>query len=343
MAIKIEGWDTLYSADSVEFCPIVGFHNILAVGTYQVDKSNEDRFESSQRKGRLHLLMLDDAGKLLECLQTLETAAILDMKWSSFQDSPPMLALADSKGIVTVYKLTDDRLNIVSSKSIVSHEETLALSLDWNDRRLHRESKKIAVSDSRGNVSILDLESMEVTNRLENQHEFECWITAFDSWDDAVVYSGGDDCRMNVYDLRCLDNGAVKANRRQHSAGVTSLLSDLYHENVFYSGSYDESVNSWDKRTLKQPLESRRLDGGVWRIRQPQKMNLNLLATATMHNGFHVLNANNLSILGRYEEHQSLAYGVDFSPKTGNDDLILLASCSFYDHYFTTWNFIKPI
>ena len=64
MAIEIEEWDTLYSTDSVEFCPIVGFHNILVVGTYQADKSDEDRFKSSQRKGRLHLLMLDDAGKM---------------------------------------------------------------------------------------------------------------------------------------------------------------------------------------------------------------------------------------------------------------------------------------
>lgn len=37
-------WDTEYSADTVEWCPISPCQNILAVGTYQVDKSEEKEF-----------------------------------------------------------------------------------------------------------------------------------------------------------------------------------------------------------------------------------------------------------------------------------------------------------
>ena len=48
-------FDTKLSADSVEWCPHSGFEKILAVGTYQVDKSENDKFNDTQRYGRLYL------------------------------------------------------------------------------------------------------------------------------------------------------------------------------------------------------------------------------------------------------------------------------------------------
>ncbi|KAK7037597.1 hypothetical protein SK128_007413, partial [Halocaridina rubra] len=33
---SLYSWDTEYSADSAEFCPVEPYHNYLAVGTYQL-------------------------------------------------------------------------------------------------------------------------------------------------------------------------------------------------------------------------------------------------------------------------------------------------------------------
>ena len=55
-AEKLYSWDTVLSADSVEFCPYDSLSNVFAVGTYQVDKSKEETFSPDQRQGRIYLL-----------------------------------------------------------------------------------------------------------------------------------------------------------------------------------------------------------------------------------------------------------------------------------------------
>lgn len=73
----------------------------------------------------------------------------------------------------------------------------------------------VAVSDSSGSISVLDMASME---RLHHwtAHEFPAWITAFDYHDTSFIYSGipflqtptqlnqtgGDDCRLKGWDVR---------------------------------------------------------------------------------------------------------------------------------------------
>ena len=49
-------FDTKLSADSVEWCPHSGCENLLALGTYQVDKKDNESFDDSQRHGRLYLI-----------------------------------------------------------------------------------------------------------------------------------------------------------------------------------------------------------------------------------------------------------------------------------------------
>lgn len=81
-------FDTTFTADSCEFLPSTEFGSILAVGTYQlvlVDgdgaaSSSSSSSSPSQRKvGRLFLFDADVVP--LHPLQTIDTAAILDMKW----------------------------------------------------------------------------------------------------------------------------------------------------------------------------------------------------------------------------------------------------------------------
>ena len=98
-------WDTELSADSVEWCPNKGYENILAVGTYQVEKSDDsETFSSSQRSGKITLHKIDND---LILLQTLNVAAVLDMKWapeiinnSDDTEITPKLAVVDAKGMI---------------------------------------------------------------------------------------------------------------------------------------------------------------------------------------------------------------------------------------------------
>ena len=106
MAETRHSWDTTFSADSVEWCPSDGFENFLALGTYEVQKSeNSEVFSASQRHGRITLHHVDQT---LTTLQTLDVAAVLDMKWVPNQAEEsiggskltPKLAVVDAKGFI---------------------------------------------------------------------------------------------------------------------------------------------------------------------------------------------------------------------------------------------------
>jgi hypothetical protein len=60
-------FDTVYSSDSVEFCPEAGFEDILICGTYQVTKAEQDQNvdvseQSSRNNKRLGRFYTFDVG-----------------------------------------------------------------------------------------------------------------------------------------------------------------------------------------------------------------------------------------------------------------------------------------
>ena len=100
----------------------------------QVDKSNEEEFSASQRRGRIYLQKFrqqpifcgsldqlqessetldhcQEPSGTLDVIQILDTAAILDLKWSpdTWQSDPlgptdfPVLASGDAKGDIVIY------------------------------------------------------------------------------------------------------------------------------------------------------------------------------------------------------------------------------------------------
>ena len=90
--------------------------------------------------------------------------------------------------------------------------------------------------------------------------------------------------------------------------------------------------------------------GGVWRLKwHPDPLrHLDILA-ACMHDGFKVIRLHEmkkfkpedgnagLDIVHRFDDHNSLAYGVDWSYAAGDQHGTLVASCSFYDHSLRIW------
>lgn len=344
-------WETQYSADSAEFCPVEPYLNYLAVGTYQLaDAEQPSGGESStskedipkKRLGRLYLkLMLEER---LVLIQQTEMPAILDMKWCRHKiQGKPILAIANAAGQLLLYVLDSANEAEVELKFFcgceLDEEDALALSLDWSSWKVPSEMPLISVSDSKGKISVFILNDKELT--LQERfpaHDFEAWITAFNYWTPNLVYTGGDDCKFRGFDMR-VHPACATFTSRTHNAGVTSIHSNANREHELASGSYDEVVNVWDMRNMRTPRASVSLGGGIWRLKW-EPHGKDLLLAACMHNGYHIVDtsASDLRTVASFTEHESLAYGVDWWSGACNAKHIV-ASASFYDHLLCLWEF----
>ncbi|KAJ9577190.1 hypothetical protein L9F63_006247 [Diploptera punctata] len=324
-------WDTIYSADSVEWCPIAPHQNIFVCGTYQLAE-HESQQDAYKRLGRLYLFKFNITEDL-KLVQTIDMPAILDMKWCQrIVNGNILLAIANATGSIDIFKLDSDEcsLSLLCSGSVAeTNVETLALSLDWSEGRENPVcNPSIVVSNSKGCIALLKLDGTSlVLSEHWKAHDFEAWIAAFDYWNTCIVYSGGDDCKLKVNDTRV----GSHIQSCTHDAGVTSLHTNVMREHVLASGSYDEQLRIWDTRSMKRAVNVIRLTGGVWRLKwDPHKWE-HLLASC-MHGGFCIVNTSDESpkIVAQYEEHKSLAYGSDWCHLKGEQRFI--ATCSFYDH-----------
>lgn len=235
---KILGWKVKYSADSAEFCPVAPHEDIFVVGTYELvqntsgDSSANDSKEQNVpqcRQGCLYLHRLSSTDTKTD-LQEIQVAGILDMKWSCQRVAGfILLGIVTSVGELIIYKLLEEN-NLPTLQTIcrVSLDEptSLALSLDWSNRKTETNNPLICVSDSKGYVNVFQLSSTELTLLHRHRcHDFECWITAFNYWDSNTLYSGGDDAKFRSYDLRAgLDSPIFTS--KVHQAGVTSCHSN---------------------------------------------------------------------------------------------------------------------
>jgi len=185
-------------------------------------------------------------------------------------------------------------------------------------------------------------------------HDYEPWIAAWNYWDSSVIYSGGDDLQMKGWDERQGFDRPIFVNKR-FDAGVTTIQSHPHIEHLFAVGSYDNKVRLFDTRKPLKPLANVDVGGGAWRVKwHPSAKRKHDLLVACMHDGFKVVrfhpssNGSEESLLAndtgheitkRFDRHESLAYGVDWSfqhHKGGSDTSI--ASCSFYDCALHLWS-----
>lgn len=352
--------DTEYSADSVEWCTQDDVHSdYFACGTYQLVQSEEEetpgegetKAKNRPRKGRVYLYGFDSHSGALDKLQSVETAAILDMKWlpawRGESDSGPLLATVNALGELEIYEFLHSQRKLEKRTSFTletardTSEPALALALAWQ-RCADGDAVQLLVSDSKGNIHQLQYTAQGELTELCNWHAhgFEAWTCAFDRWTPQRVYSGGDDCLLNAYDLRCGMGDRLWTNKA-HGAGVTCLLSHPQHEHHLLTGCYDEQLRLFDTRSMKRSLAELNLNGGLWRIK-PHPQRSDLILVACMYKNFSVVDLKDadasaaLSLLGTYDEHTSICYGADWAPtidKSDDDQLLLhMATCSFYDH-----------
>ncbi|XP_023953135.1 diphthine methyltransferase isoform X1 [Bicyclus anynana] len=325
-------WETGYSADSVEWCPVEQYRHALVCGTYQLDKSDQETKDADQPKqkrlGRIYLFLLHEITTEISPIQTIDTAGVLDMKWCHHTiQEHPVLAVVTSEGFIQLYQLLDDsgtlKLELWLEDAIGGN--VLALSVDWSTNKTSNDQPCLVVSDSSGGVTVMRV----VATTLEKigfwqSHSFEAWIAAFNYWNPNVFYSGGDDCIFKSYDVRVPDVPAT--TDRSHGAGVTAIRSHVTVEHQLLTGSYDEKVRLWDTRSLKRCVTETDVNGGVWRLKWSPS-NSDVVLAACMYGGFRILRAEDtIEVVCEYLEHESIAYGADWK-----FDAPIVATCSFYD------------
>ncbi|XP_063981536.1 diphthine methyltransferase [Diachasmimorpha longicaudata] len=350
----LETFDTKFSADSVEWCPIEGFKDYFVCGTYELLKPEEQsdcsKNETQTRQGIIYLFRVVSPGNL-HLLDQVNVAGVLDMKWAHVTyEGRILLGVVNSLGYLQLWEFQgESKMNLITETKVrCADDEYLALSLDWSTGRSawnHSTEVKIAVSDSKGFISVYSV----IQGRLslvasQSAHEFEAWITAFNYWDPNIIYSGGDDCKFKWFDTRT-GLHSVGSNTI-HTAGVTSLHSNAESEFILASGSYDEILRLWDTRQMRRPISETNLSGGIWRLKWDPFHHKYLFA-ACMYSNFKIIDCqhqHNPEIVGELNEHESIAYGCDWSSLADDEvaNKIVLgncesrtaiaATCSFYDH-----------
>ncbi|GAA5831863.1 hypothetical protein JCM11251_003914 [Rhodosporidiobolus azoricus] len=330
------------------------------------DEAEEEEGMSSSptvtRYGRCLLYEVDSEGKNLKEKQRFDGPAILDMKWSPRPwNGKKTLAIADAKGHVQLHGLDEETRLLSPLQTIdVTDESTLCLSLDWSTRHPSSpDPASIVVSLSSGSISLLTGESSLSVTETWHAHDFEPWIVAFDCWDPSKVWTGGDDLCLKGWDLRMGCEQPTFVNKRSFEGGVTTIQSHHLVENLFAVGSYDSQIRLFDRRNPLRPLTTYDAGGGIWRLKWHPTLP-NRLLVAGMHGGFKVVDFDGLSLSepsegesesgggfvqpgegklhARFDRHESLAYGVDWSDGgRTSDGKDLVASCSFYDHALHVW------
>ena len=220
---KLQSYDTQLNADCVEFCPFEPYYSKAIVGTYQLCESG-DEGTTSTRVGRLSLHNINVENCDLTPVQLLDTPGILDIKWcrKKVAGDAIYLAAANALGQIILYQF-DQEDCLISQQYVQSiGSDRLALSCDWFDGQM------IAVSDSKGELSCLDVTSGGILiNSTWKSHDYEAWVTSFDRHSANLIYSGGDDSCFRLWDVRDL-NSAVLTNKKAHQMGLLLKLLSIF-------------------------------------------------------------------------------------------------------------------
>lgn len=240
---------------------------LFAVGAYELQET------ANSREGEITIMTSSCSviGNI-----TL-SSGVLDMKTVS-KEGATCLLVASSSGCLTSYKLLPSTISMNGTNQYnlepffevepPQNDSGLALSIDYSlhnadEDNIFSAETKCSISYQNGSLAVFSFAPHGIVTDciIENAHSMRgvnqpAWIVAFSKQEHLsnVLISGGDDCRMKLWDLRC--PASPTAVITTHEAGVTSAQWHPVDANIFVSGSYDEHVRIWDYRILKTPLMS---------------------------------------------------------------------------------------
>ncbi|CAA7265794.1 unnamed protein product [Cyclocybe aegerita] len=350
--ISMTTFDTIHPADSLEFCPTNGFHDLFVCGTYKLLDQEPSSKVPQTRTGQclVFRVITDNETPSFQKLQVVDLPAIPDMKWCHRLNALPLLAVADSEGNITLYEWREHSLERTDSV-VCATPDLLCLSLDWSNRRTGGSAPgSLVASLSNGNLCLLTAAQGSGLSVQEtwHAHDYEPWIAAWNYWDTNVIYSGGDDLKLKAWDIRQGFTQPTLVNKR-FEAGVTTIQSHPHVEHLFAVGSYDNTVRLFDARNPLIVLAQVDVGGGAWRVKwHPSGSRKQDLLVACMHDGFKVVKFSGIgsnsfdedaAIIKRCDDHKSLAYGADWSYDSAlRSQETLIGCCSFYDHKMSLWS-----
>ncbi|KAF9455998.1 WD-40 repeat-containing protein [Collybia nuda] len=323
----MSSFDTVFPADTIEFCPHPDALDIFVCGTYRLDNilhppalgpenslvQDVDSSVLQQRRGQCLLFQLDKASDQgFHHIQTLNFPAIPDIKWCHrSQVASPLLGVADSEGGITLLEWQKNERTLKWADHVrCASTEILCLSLDWSNRRIPgTDPGNLIVSLSNGSLCLLrpgDGGGLTLTESWK-AHDYELWVGAWNYWDTNVVYSGGDDSKMKGWDVRQNLQRSPIINKRcsnlqllifffiglylfRFDAGITSIQSHPHVEHIIAVGSYDDTVRLFDMRKPLTALAEVNVGGGAWRVKwHPSPSRRDDLLVACMYDGFKVI------------------------------------------------------
>lgn len=176
----------------------------------------------------------------LKLHQTINSAAILDLKWCHVKiNNEILLGAVNAAKTIEIYALNEEtkNLNFIAKYTLETNDndDLLLLSLDWSTGKYFSEAPNIVASDSRGNINLFKLiENNLILINSWNAHDYEAWIAAFYYWDTNIIFSGGDDSILLKFDTRIGTEPILK--NRSHEAGVTSFHSNSSKQFIFATG-----------------------------------------------------------------------------------------------------------
>jgi len=92
-------YDTVYPADTVEWCPILNYNSVFVCGTYKLNEATKSK------SGTIDLFTLDQENKI-KLIQSIPEDAVLDLKWNPCTvNGKILLAAALSGKHISIYSL----------------------------------------------------------------------------------------------------------------------------------------------------------------------------------------------------------------------------------------------
>ena len=363
----VGSYDTVLCADSVEWCPRMGFRDICVCSTYELDLSRGAKY------GEAHFLSIPppEAGNVrvpvYEAAPKVDFAGgVLDAKWGEL-GGVPVLAVGTSAGAVSVLSLTrkcsdgfvgtkrDHSVCINQLRNIRVLANNAVLSVDW----AAGSNTELLTTNGNGTAAIFDL---SISSESDKAHavarwkahdlygaETEVWVGVFDKVASHTVYTGADDGKFKGWDTRSELKRPLFVNEETNGCGVCSINCSPHREFLVASGGYDGFVRIWDTRMMHRgSMQSINVGGGVWRLKWHPQIS-SKLAAAAMRGGAHILTVDCvphkegeyscfLKSFDHYDGHPSeaLTYGIDWSyDHAWNGNLV--GTCSFYDHSLHFW------
>lgn len=307
----------------------------------------------------LHFCPLEGLENILAVVSSTGSLAIFELDPSEDESSPLKHIATSSPTDIPEGVLF---LSVAWHPSDAKH---LAVTLSTGEVRLLRLNEDWKIEGDR-DESVLS-HSLEAWTVAFSLQMVECNGAA----SELTIYSGGDDSALRYASL-----GSAQTLEHEepglrtlypplkldgHGAGVTAILPTTCRladgSDVVITGSYDDCVRVFAIKAPQavfgarktQQLTEMNLGGGVWRLKLVHATESSgrwegTILASCMHAGARVIRITgslegsewHVSVLARFEEHQSMNYGSEVVPGSAGDTLTCL-STSFYDRLLCMW------